>query len=68
LIAIGRDALHELYRTHRHGPHSWGETRMVYEVHAQWGKRFDVWDGMVTKKVQDGPIMEPSGAVRTRDR
>jgi hypothetical protein len=68
-ITLGRDALEEFYRTH---PGQVGippgETRVVYEVHAQWGKRFDIWDGKVTKKVIDGRIVEPSGAIRIKRR
>jgi hypothetical protein len=30
----------------------WGDTRVVYEVHPFWGKRFNLWSGKVVQKVQ----------------
>jgi hypothetical protein len=30
----------------------WGETRVVYEVHSFWGKRFGIYHGKVTKKIE----------------
>jgi hypothetical protein len=68
-ITLPRDVLEEFYRTYPVPPPlARGETRVVYEVHPLWGKRFDLWDGKVTKKVMDGRIVEPSGGIRIKDR
>jgi hypothetical protein len=44
--------LDQLYKAVSNNLVPWGETRVVYEVHPFWGKRFGLADGKVAKKLQ----------------